>query len=81
MTVQVPDTRRIAIRPALSAQAPCELGTSIDGSAGAPTTGSLSLPFHISTKSAHPDVNGSVDAMKELNAAIERIRAERAVPA
>ena len=29
---------------------------SIDGAAGAPTTGSLSLPFHVSTKSKHPDV-------------------------
>jgi raffinose/stachyose/melibiose transport system substrate-binding protein len=29
---------------------------SLDGSAGAPTTGSLSLPFHISSKSQHKDV-------------------------
>jgi raffinose/stachyose/melibiose transport system substrate-binding protein len=29
---------------------------SIDGSPGAPTTGALSLPFHVSARSKHPDV-------------------------
>ena len=43
---------------------------SIDGSAGAPTTGSLSLPFHISTKSAHPDVAAAfVDFITNADAA------------
>ncbi len=43
---------------------------SIDGSPGAPTTGALSLPWHVSEKSAHKDVAAAfVDFITNQNAA------------
>jgi raffinose/stachyose/melibiose transport system substrate-binding protein len=43
---------------------------SVDGSPGAPTTGSLSLPWHVSAKSAHQDVAAAfVDFITNQNAA------------
>lgn len=41
----------------------------------------IEAAYKIKAKRAHPDAGGSTEAMAELNAAIERIREDRAVPA